>query len=186
IDMFNSSISTNWFVDIFKGSPAAYWNQFTNENVIFLRDINEGLKKDVYLTTRYLVVDNTDMIRSNDIFSHNIGDDISSVDYKNVYNNGNLYYKTKNYKPSGTAFGLLNKGAINICDVWISVLSNYTTLNNDFYNIIINYTGNTYNPKLSALILLSNFGYALSPYNYYPRNLNQIVFNTPAAIEVPA
>lgn len=39
--------------------------------------------------------------------------------------------------------------------------------------------------QLSAVILLSNFGLTLSPFNIYPRKLNELIFTNPAAIEVP-
>jgi hypothetical protein len=39
--------------------------------------------------------------------------------------------------------------------------------------------------KVSALILISNFGESISPFNRYPNGLNEYVFKRPAVIECP-
>ncbi|GAH10080.1 unnamed protein product, partial [marine sediment metagenome] len=39
--------------------------------------------------------------------------------------------------------------------------------------------------KMSQLLVLSNFGTTLSPFNKFPLDLNQILFDTPAAVETP-
>lgn len=39
--------------------------------------------------------------------------------------------------------------------------------------------------KMGSLLILSCFGYATSPFNTFPNGLNSLIFDTPAAIEVP-
>ena len=72
----------------------------------------------------------------------------------------------------------------NIVDIWTSQLSKFDT---EIFNIIINNhpSNSQFNRKLSALIILSSFGYALSPFNIYPHKLNEFIFNTAAAVEMP-
>ena len=56
----------------------------------------------------------------------------------------------------------------------------------EIYETIINFTGDTYDSQLAALVLASSFGYALSPFNIYPNDLNDLIFDVPAIIQTPA
>lgn len=67
--------------------------------------------------------------------------------------------------------------ANSIIPIWVDQLSKYDT-------ILCDSVFNT-KSKLGALICLSNFGYTLSPFNIFPKNLNDIIFNTPAVVSVP-
>jgi hypothetical protein len=77
----------------------------------------------------------------------------------------------------------------DIVDIWIDQLSKHDT---EIMPVVISGFTNPgpgynplFNPRLSALVILSNFGYTLSPFNIYPHFLNQYVFNEPAAVEIP-
>ena len=74
------------------------------------------------------------------------------------------------------------QGYGDIVDNWSDQLSKFDA---DIYDMIIDYESPTFNSKLSALMILSNFGYTLSPFNTYPYNLNELLFNIPAAVETP-
>jgi murein DD-endopeptidase MepM/ murein hydrolase activator NlpD len=62
-------------------------------------------------------------------------------------------------------------------DVWSLTLSKNS--NQSFIDVI-----NT-DSLLSSVLILSNFGHLLGPFNYYPHNLSYNVFQTPAAIKTP-
>jgi hypothetical protein len=102
-------------------------------------------------------------------------------DYNEVLNQGNKLLSIKGFETLTIDNYILSQGG-NIVDLWSNVLSNYDT---NIYEKIINVGGSEYNPKLSAFILLSNFGYALSPFNIFPNRLNDFIFNIPAIIELP-
>ena len=91
---------------------------------------------------------------------------------KIAYNEGNNGFD----KNSSTDTGKLSFGA-SVMNQWIQQLSEHDT---EMYDTIIK-SGST----LSAMFLLSNFGYTLSPFNKYPSDLNKLVFGTPSAVEVP-
>src|SRR5690606_18282826 len=74
------------------------------------------------------------------------------------------------------------KNSENIITIWADQLGKY---DDRMYESIINTTSSTYDRDISAMFILSNFGYALSPFNIYPNNLNTFIFSIPAAIEIP-
>jgi GH25 family lysozyme M1 (1,4-beta-N-acetylmuramidase) len=86
---------------------------------------------------------------------------------------GNSYFS----KITSLPRDILNHRFYNIIDVWVDQLSKH---DNDIANDIINSKS-----KLGALLYLSNFGYTLSPFNKYPNNLNETMFNLSAEINIP-
>lgn len=64
----------------------------------------------------------------------------------------------------------------DIIKVWSDQLGRYDE------HIIDDITGTT---QLSSIIVLSNFGFSLGPFNKFPNLLNSLVFDTPSAIQVP-
>jgi hypothetical protein len=92
---------------------------------------------------------------------------------------GNLYFfsnnieYTRNLKAKKWSYE-------NIYNIWSNNLGDFDT---QMYDEIIN--PQTHNRKLSALMILSNFGYSLGVFNYYPFFLNKDFFSTPSVIEIP-
>jgi hypothetical protein len=72
----------------------------------------------------------------------------------------------------------------SIPDLWSWFLSAYGTELNDG---LLNNFGewNSQHTKFVALLYLSNFGYTLSAFNYYPYSLNRDYFSVPALVELP-
>ena len=170
IDKFNSDAKANFLSGkngLFGTSPSEYFYEFTQENVIYIRDVKDDAKtfNDVSLATRYITnrgLMTTDTQRNGQYPKSQII----------AYENGNAAFGT-------TIVGDKSKLDFqgHVVNTWADELSrNDTTI----YDTIIK-SGST----LSALIFLSNFGYTLSPFNKYPAYLNTVVFNTPSAVEVP-
>ena len=71
----------------------------------------------------------------------------------------------------------------NIAETWIKWISNEKIIN------IISDVGNNYemnkDADITKLLILSNFGATMSPFNMYPTRLNKFVFNMPAIISMP-
>jgi len=117
----------------------------------------------------------------------NVYNRIDFIDKINTNDAGNaalIEPKKKFYeaKPLQTSEDLNN--FTNITSVWAKALGD-----NDIriFENIINYksVSGQFNARLSALVLLSNFGYTLSPFNIYPSDLNKFAFSEPSALEVP-
>ena len=71
----------------------------------------------------------------------------------------------------------------DISDIWANQLS---TINTKIKGILMGETIlPTYNSELSALLMLSNFGYSYSPFNKGPYDLNTNIFYMPTMIQVP-
>ena len=66
---------------------------------------------------------------------------------------------------------------INVVDTWVNILGN---IDDNLYNDVI-----SKNDQFSSIIELSNFGYTTGPFCKFPINLTEIIFQVPAAIEVP-
>lgn len=65
----------------------------------------------------------------------------------------------------------------SIVEMWINML---TEFDDAIFDTVINNNSN-----LSALVLLSNFGYTLSPFNKFPSDLNRTIFDFPSIVSVP-
>lgn len=171
VDKFAPSAEERWW----KANPIESTLKFSNENVIFISDIQtpENAWNETYLGTRYLCSNDFRFINSNG------NDKITGVSREqiNFYNNGNSIFDGE-YN--------LNKNNIkheaNIIAIWSSQLGKYC---DRMYDSIININSPTYDRDISSMFILSNFGYTLSPFNKYPNNLNSFIFSIPAAIETP-
>lgn len=110
---------------------------------------------------------------------------IAAINTITTNNNGNAGFGLIGAAPDPSAKDLQLFG--NIVDIWVDQLAN-----NDsqiLAQIISGFTTPSnpqFNSRLSALVLLSSFGYAISPFNIYPGNLSQYIFSTPAALQIPA
>ena len=195
-DFLNSLILSGWKKmwtdDYFESSL-----KFTLQNVLFLTDDNVkgtddslGIKSDTrFLATAdqlHIVFSEKDIAGIDDtlVFRQNNNSKtrnrIKVIEYMNNNNKGNEYFTDiGNISVAATTLTLFN----NIVKVWANELCWHDT---NIYETIINYEGSNYNLKLSALMILSSFGYALSPFNIYPAALNTTFFSVPAAIEVPS
>ena len=170
----------------YKQDPAEHFFAFTSENLLYIKDWSiESEDKFIdsggqictftrYLcdhVNKYLTPPHGDVknFRRNEDFPGTGVDDVARQ--KIAYQEGNesfTYRKTSDRK-------FLNKG-VDLLELWVSIFSNYDD------EIINTIEGSS---NLGSVVLLSNFGYTLSPFNIYPTALNPTVFDTPAAIEVP-
>ena len=171
IDKFNTNAKSS---GIFKSNTAEAYYEFTQENVIYIKDITQenAVVDGTSLKTRYLY---------SNPFARN-ADTSSLAAYSKYPDSQKIAYEGGNKSFGGNRFSdksKLNSGDF-ITNIWVSELSHYDQ-DDKIYDKIIK-SGST----LGATILLSNFGTTLSPFNMYPTYLNDIVFSTPAAVEVPA
>jgi len=179
-----------------KQSIAEFYFDFTDQNLLYLRDrtqlkdtntVDFGGEIDTY--TRYLA-------RAQDTWVYH---------WPGYVRDGKRYNELKDYNRSFPGWGNVNNtdaqrqelalaegnAAFNervdseqkqldwgadIISVWAEQLGQFDD------DIIDDITGTT---NLSSMIILSNFGYSVSPFNKYPGLLNELVFDTPSAIEVP-
>jgi len=173
-----------WYIQ----DPAESFFAFTSENLLYIRDwskvsedfmINSGGQictftrylcdqRNKYLTPPHSDVKN--FRRSSYFPGHELEDD-DAARQTIAYQEGNESF-TYNKKSDEN---FLNKGA-DLLALWVGIFSNYDD------EIINTIEGSS---NLGSVVLLSNFGYTLSPFNIYPTALNPTVFDTPAAIEVP-
>jgi len=188
IENFNANAKTKWFQ---RGIAEELLYDFTQENVIFLKDIDFDDGKashqqinGVNLFTRYLT--NTgDQYRQID--AHYVTSDIipnpkfpgTSTDItERAIQGQQIAYAEGNQSFNVEDDYIKEKKALrygdNILDTWISALQH-----NDIINTL---TGNT---NMSTILMLSNFGTTASPFNRYPNALNTLIFDTPAAVQVP-
>ena len=205
ITIQNLSANSDNPVDNFKGETEinGFWGQdvsvaenyfdFTEQNLLYLRDktldgevntVDFGGKITTY--SRYL--SRTQyyydlLIISGARFEN-------STDHDNVYPGNNRQTDIQRqeiaYEQGNASFKekvsaeerQLNYGA-DIIDIWSSQLGKFDD------QIIDTITGLS-TQKLSSMIILSNFGFSISPFNKFPGLLNSLVFDTPSAIEVPA
>jgi hypothetical protein len=170
INKFAKNAKNEWW-KIFNSNPKeSFAFDFTQENVIFIRDINTSTNG-VSTLTRFLWNDpDNRRTRKNSKFPDSL---------IIAYEQGNISFgKTTVGNKTKLGFGE------SIVAVWVNELG-YGNNDKIIYEKIINYSGNSYDSNLSALMVLSSFGNALSPFNIYPSDLNHNIFSTPAAIEVP-
>ncbi len=138
---------------------------FTKENVIYVKDGDDNSEKyqENSIDTRFLAaVDATD--KWSDEKKTMIG---------RALTDGNISLD-KFVDSKATKLKLFN----NVVDVWVDQLSNH---DDEIKSIIRND-----DPELSSILLLSNFGFTLSPFDIYPHLLNSRLFNAPAVFEVPS
>lgn len=174
LDIFVSTVERSFFNKLFKGRLPEESYLFTTQNVIFIKDafvknnaVNDTNVDDfegVALQTRYL---------ASSISFNNKKSVDDAIDV--LLDNGNAGFAKLGLNPPSENYGL--KSFSNVVDRWINTLSLY---DDDLFDDVINTESD-----LSAMMLLSNYGYTLSCFNIYPKNLNQVIFQTPAVVEVP-
>ena len=189
VDNFSEESKTKWW----EANPEEYFFfEFTQENVIFLRDINgddnvteseiiDGLN----MFTRYLTNDGDDYVQidtsgyvaskaePNGAFPGTSSDLTQRAieGQKIAYQQGNQSFSRRNVGNNAAL-----KYGDNVFDIWTGQLND-----DDVVDVL---TGST-TQELSTVLILSNFGTTASPFNIYPNALNDFIFDTPAAIEVP-
>lgn len=165
-DPINNLISqskTSWY-NFFTSDITAEYFKYTDKNMIYIPDIENEAKE---YKSRFICDSRLNLTK------HEIDD---------IINNklGN-YDKYKSYVSTGIpprlkAIKLKISG--DLYDSWHdSIFDNieqYLTGDNIFAGNII-----------SDMVILSNFGTTVSPFNIMPNFLNKYVFNTPAAISIP-
>jgi hypothetical protein len=67
----------------------------------------------------------------------------------------------------------------------IRYLSTVVHENDEIYNLIFDKTHPDYDEDLSMLLIISFFGYVISPFNVYPKRLNSFLFTLPGIIQMP-
>jgi len=191
VDNFNEDAKTKWF----KRNDEEYlFFEFTQENVIYLRDVNaEDVSEGFFgsevidglnMFTRYLTnggdqfrQTETQYVSSSSAPNGNYPGTSTDLDTRAIegqkiaYAQGNQSFRNTNVRDK-KALKYGNK----IFNVWINQLGN-----SDVVNTL---TGDT-TQNLSTVLILSNFGTTASPFNIYPNASNTLIFDTPAAIQVP-
>jgi len=191
VDNFKDEIKISGFWG--NKSSAEYYFDFTEQNLLYLRDktIKKGVNiidynGEIRTYSRYLSGRNyyyADLTISGarhgevkDYYTAYPGwENKNQTDAQRqqiAYTQGNGAFK----EVIDSEGKQLDYGA-DIIGIWSEQLGQY-----DSY-IIDDITGTT---QLSSMIVLSNFGYTISPFNKFPNLLNTLVFDTPSAIEVPA
>jgi len=211
-DVFAQNVQRPWYKLVFKGRLPDASYLFTKQNIIYVIDKyvqNAEVKEDklaeyegTTLQTRYLCPlsrlytdnnivrfyeDNTFAAQAKDaaikfitLQWFNTSTEISSW-YKDTLINSLLV------KGNNTGFGDIelkaNSKAFHlrrfqsIVDVWVYQLAAFDT---QIYDDVISQVSD-----LSATIILSNFGYTIGPFNNFPNKLGELIFQNPAAIDVP-
>jgi GH25 family lysozyme M1 (1,4-beta-N-acetylmuramidase) len=195
LDNFKDEINISgfWGRDKKYKSIAENYFDFTEQNLLYLRDKTFVIGTNTvefgesittysrYLSGAQYYYENYTMSGARhgtvkDIYNTYPGwenSDLTDAQRQNIaYSQGNAAFKEK-VSSEGKQ---LDFGA-DIIDIWSEQLGQY-----DEY-IIDEITGTT---QLSSVIVLSNFGFSISPFNKYPNLLNSLIFDTPSAIEVPS
>ena len=210
IDKFQKTVNLGFWAKIKnQGAVLQHFYKFTEQNVFYIKDANESINDSA--ATRFIAAWVVAYVYSpkddnpNDYELHftNLSQNefrstygapttggipqktYNRIDIINTLNSlGNTGFQTIDVVPNPGAIKLESVGSI--ATTWIDQLARYDT---EIYPTIINGYGDspspTFDARLSALILLSSFGYALSPFNIFPYDLNRYVFETPAAVEIP-
>lgn len=177
--------------------------KFTNENVFFIKDgasdgSGQNAGTNINVKTRFLgnvseigVTPNGSAFLYKSEETYDLpAQEYGKVDFINIINqtvdgipNGNNAFTMLTPKPMPNIFAKKLRAYSSIVDIWVNQLSEHDDM---IYENIINVGGPQYNQDLSAIVLLSNFGFTLSPFNIYPHLLNEFLFKLPAAIEIPS
>ena len=186
IDNFNRDAKTKWYKPAI-AEELLY--DFTQENVIFLRDINPEEKNSSNIVIDGLSTFTRYLTNYGNEYKQTVGEaNIANSRFPGDPNNNNLISRAIEgqkiaYAQGNQSFDVDNryitdkkalKFGNNIFNVWVNGLSDH--------DIVDTLTGDT---NMSTILILSNFGTTASPFNRYPNALNTLIFDTPAAIEVP-
>jgi len=199
VSNFQKTVNLSWWKILGNGGPIPLNNyEFTQENVLYLQDVNPigSAANNEGVSTESRFIGNLEYISTYPIDGKNAftRNPVQPEDYE-IRFSSEIYERHNRIKLINEISGGLGNAGLspavplakemkslgNAVNVWIDQLSKRDT---EIYSTIINPTTTT--SRLSALLLLSNFGYTLSPFNLFPRNLNNLVFTTPAAIQVPS
>jgi GH25 family lysozyme M1 (1,4-beta-N-acetylmuramidase) len=189
VDVFQNTKLQGFVKNMLFGQPVQKYYLFTNENLIYIADSlveNNAVvvspdteEQGTNITTRFLDSNAFGSVPNKTFIN---GKAISKNTIPQFIANGNKYFLssniggfTKNTAESLTSFD-------NIINPWISQLSKH---DDEISGTCINVLSSSYNPKLSALMFLSNYGYTLSPFNQYTNKLNSLLFNIAGVIQVP-
>jgi hypothetical protein len=193
---FLTKSKKNWWQKIWanNSSVAASYYRFTEQNVFYIKDGSENQSNisssNIDNNTRYLGFaklglecdeEKVKFITNNNFNSKSIDKLTLINDMLKIQSSSNqaIISAGGTITPGSENLNILN----NIINVWVDQLARHDDM---IYEKIINWENKElFNSRLSALVLTSNFGYTLSPFNIYPSDLNKYIFSLPAAIEIP-
>ena len=103
---------------------------------------------------------------------------------------GNLGFNKLAGKGEGESIGLRNPALGigkrgNASESLLMTLSHIIFRNEELYDLLVDGLSDSFDEDLSALMFLSFFGNALSPFNEYPKNINEFMYSRPGVIEIP-
>ena len=201
VDKFLDTLPKSAYWERFMGGnvDTADMYKFTQENVFYIKDENTAGDSNfgnVNVNTRFLVspnniytpADNSSILHftiPNNVVSYagsasGAGNITSTEVNKDLVISNASKFGNNGIKNSGVQFAMMDYESINvsksIVGIWADQLTKYDT---EIYSSISTPS------KFSALMFLSNLGYSISPFSYYPNNLIDVVFKTPAVVEVP-
>ena len=201
ITKFQKEVNLNFWKKLKNMGPVTEsFYQFTEENVFYIKDgTSDGTTTKSRFIASPMVAFITEPenknpedyeLRFTNISSNDISEQVGQTTYNReeiidiLSTQGNSGFTNIGVVVSPKADDL--KAVGDIVETWTDQLSLFDT---QIFDKIINGYGDEPNPdfdaRLSALILLSNFGYSLSPFTNFPYGLNGYIFHTPAAVEIP-
>ena len=204
IDLFREEIKGSSLgeklIRFFKGQPDVTFLSYVQENIFHIRD---GVGSNRRNTEQATILESRFCLHEFDFNNSNNPDNVIlsigvaniKVLSKKIYfdkiitineNNKNRYNGNVEIGKFGVhrnASKLSRFG--NIINVWANSLAHNDNINKMYDKIFNVDNPDEFKPRLSSIILLSNFGYTASPFNIYKNNINEYVFNNPAAINVP-
>jgi hypothetical protein len=188
-----------WYTKYLKLNDIQYYFKYTTENLIYILDVTN------VVTDSFLSKDRDEnVIGGVQTYSRYLaeGEYLSyySEREKYAYPDPKFDFSTKNTDFPGTgtdserqtiardlgniSFKQLDENNVfdygnNIITIWATI---FGKLDNEIIDTIIGST----TQNLSRLLILSNFGYTISPFNVYKNSLNSQIFNNAAVFQVPA
>lgn len=175
LSKFVANNDKKWY-QIFKRRLPEGMFGFSSENILFLRDLKENDVNSIggdSPETRFLA-NRIDILGNSSLLSNVKKTRILEIN--KFLESGNEHFNTfgKYVKPNSNSnrFG-------EISDIWISQMIASDVKILEFIN------NENISDDSKALLVLSNFGFTLSPFNIYPHNLLVNVFETPSIVEVP-
>lgn len=182
-DVNNKKNGVGWFWNRNKLPEASY--SFTKENVLYIKDTptkkgviseNNNVFNTRYLTNTHLI-ENIGEFKTNKVDSKKIYEGYVNILITEGNSGFNKIPNTNKRINFNSNDNFIANNFVNLHEVWYRELGK-----NDIYlyDKVINDSSN-----LSAILILSNFGFTLSAFNLYPKYLNTAIFQTPAAVEVP-
>lgn len=191
IDVFRGEIKRTLMGRIFRGNADETFLGYIEENLFYIPDgvDNEGRNEEygTILKSRFCLKYD-DIIHVEGINSERqIEIHLKSITRLYGINMdryvGNDYGNFKTNRSRASRLNLFG----DVIDVWVKNLAQIIDRDNQLYNKIFNYKDtNEFDARISSIILLSNFGFTVSPFNVHSRHLNEFVFTVPAVVNVPS